>query len=91
VKWIVRSITLALFIAVCSAFETTASAAIILGNLPASNEQPGADIGDGSRGFATFELESALVENAAPGNYTAIVRGVNNGVGNALVEVYNLQ
>jgi hypothetical protein len=27
----------------------------------------------------------------APGSYTAIVRGVNNTTGNALVEVYSLQ
>lgn len=39
----------------------------------------------------TNDLESALVHTVAPGNYTAIVRGVNNGVGNAVVEVYNLQ
>ena len=39
----------------------------------------------------TNDLESALVHAVAPGNYTAIVRGVNNGVGNAVVEVYNLQ
>lgn len=39
----------------------------------------------------TNELESALVQSVAPGNYTAIVRGKNNGVGNAVVEVYNLQ
>jgi hypothetical protein len=29
--------------------------------------------------------------NAATGNYTAIVRGVNNTTGVALVEVYDLQ
>jgi hypothetical protein len=39
----------------------------------------------------TNDLESALVRSVAPGNYTAVVRGVNNGVGNAVVEVYNLQ
>ena len=39
----------------------------------------------------TNDLESALVHSVAPGNYTAIVRGVSNGVGNAVVEVYNLQ
>jgi hypothetical protein len=36
------------------------------------------------------DLESALVRTLAPGNYTAIVRGKNDGAGVALVEVYNL-
>jgi hypothetical protein len=35
--------------------------------------------------------ESAIIANLLPGNYTAIVRGVNNTVGVALVEVYDLQ
>jgi predicted methyltransferase MtxX (methanogen marker protein 4) len=35
--------------------------------------------------------ESALVETIAPGNYTAIVRGVGNTTGVALVEVYQVQ
>lgn len=34
--------------------------------------------------------ESAIVSSLPPDTYTAIVRGVNNGVGNAVVEVYNL-
>jgi len=34
--------------------------------------------------------ESAIVANLSPGNYTAIVRGVNNTTGAALVEVYDL-
>ena len=34
--------------------------------------------------------ESAIVSALAPGNYTAVVRGVNNTTGVALVEVYNL-
>jgi hypothetical protein len=34
--------------------------------------------------------ESAIIANLAPGNYTAIVRGVNNTAGVALVEVYDL-
>ena len=37
------------------------------------------------------DLESAIVSTLAPGNYTAIVRGVNNTTGVALVEVYALQ
>jgi hypothetical protein len=35
-------------------------------------------------------LESAIVRTLAPGNYTAIVRGVNSTTGVALVEVYAL-
>lgn len=34
--------------------------------------------------------EAAIVSSLSPGQYTAIVRGANNGVGNAVVEVYNL-
>jgi hypothetical protein len=36
------------------------------------------------------DLESALVQTLTPGNYTAIVRGVNDTTGVALVEVYAL-
>lgn len=35
-------------------------------------------------------LESALIATLPPGNYTAIVRGVNSGIGVGLVEVYDL-
>jgi hypothetical protein len=35
-------------------------------------------------------MESAIVATLQPGNYTAIVRGVNNTTGVALVEVYEL-
>jgi sugar lactone lactonase YvrE len=35
--------------------------------------------------------ESAIIATLQPGNYTAIVRGVNNTTGIALVEVYDLQ
>jgi len=35
--------------------------------------------------------ESAIIAELRPGNYTAIVRGVNNTTGVALVEVYDLQ
>ncbi len=34
--------------------------------------------------------ESAIIATLSPGNYTAIVRGVNNTTGVALVEVYDL-
>jgi hypothetical protein len=37
------------------------------------------------------DLESALVRTLSPGNYTAIVRGMNNTTGVGLVETYNLQ
>jgi hypothetical protein len=33
-------------------------------------------------------LESAVLIALAPGNYTAILSGVNNATGNALIEVY---
>jgi hypothetical protein len=36
------------------------------------------------------DLESAIVLNLTPGNYTAIVRGVNGTTGVALVEAYGL-
>jgi hypothetical protein len=39
----------------------------------------------------TNDLESAIVRNLIPGNYTAIVRGVNGTTGVALVEVYRLE
>ena len=38
----------------------------------------------------TVASESAIVANLQPGNYTAVVRGVNNTIGVALVEVYDL-
>jgi hypothetical protein len=38
----------------------------------------------------TSASESAIIANLPPGNYTAIVRGVNNTTGVALVEVYDL-
>ena len=38
----------------------------------------------------TNNLESAIVRNLTPSNYTAIVRGVNNTTGVALVEAYGL-
>jgi len=38
----------------------------------------------------TAASESAIIANLPPGNYTAIVRGLNNTTGVALVEVYEL-
>ena len=44
-----------------------------------------------ARGLAPMEpVESALLANVIPGRYTAILRGVANGTGTALVEVYDL-
>ncbi len=37
------------------------------------------------------DLESALVKNLGPGNYTVVVRGKNNGTGVAVVEAYTLE
>ena len=37
------------------------------------------------------DLESAIVLDLAPGNYTAVVSGVNGATGVALVEAYHLQ
>jgi hypothetical protein len=37
----------------------------------------------------TDDKESAILQTLTPGNYTAIVRGVNNTTGIALVEVYD--
>jgi T5SS/PEP-CTERM-associated repeat protein len=39
----------------------------------------------------TDEKESAILATLAPGNYTAIVRGLNDTTGVGLVEVYHLQ
>jgi hypothetical protein len=39
----------------------------------------------------TNGAESAIIATLQPGSYTAVVRGVNNTTGNALVEVYTLQ
>ena len=49
-----------------------------------------ADIQD-SQLAPTDSAESAIIATLPPGNYTAIARGVNNTIGNALVEVYALQ
>jgi hypothetical protein len=38
----------------------------------------------------TNDLESAIVRSVTPGNYTAILRGVNNGTGIGVVEAYDL-
>jgi hypothetical protein len=44
-----------------------------------------------STGLApSTNLESAILISVAPGNYTAIVKGAEGGIGNGLVEVYKL-
>ena len=44
-----------------------------------------------SSGYAPGDpRESAIIADLPPGNYTAILRGVNNTTGVALVEVYDL-
>ena len=45
-----------------------------------------------STGLAPTDVrESAILTSLTPGNYTAIVRGKNETIGVALVEVYNVQ
>ena len=59
----------------------------ILGGIITSNQV--SDI-QNSGHAPTAVSESAIIANLQPGNYTAIVRGVNNTTGIALVEVYGL-
>jgi serine protease AprX len=59
----------------------------ILGGIITSNQV--SDI-QNSAHAPTAASESAIIANLQPGNYTAIVRGVNNTTGVALVEVYDL-
>ncbi len=44
----------------------------------------------GATPFSNGSLDSALILTLQPGAYTAIVSGINNTTGNALVEVYEL-
>src|SRR6188472_4458015 len=59
----------------------------ILGGIITSNQV--SDI-QNSGHAPTAGTESAIIADLQPGNYTAIVRGVNNTAGVALVEVYDL-
>jgi hypothetical protein len=59
----------------------------ILGGIITSNQV--SDI-QNSGHAPTVASESAIIADLQPGNYTAIVRGVNNTAGVALVEVYDL-
>jgi Alpha-galactosidase, CBM13 domain len=59
----------------------------IIGGIITSNQVQGIQ----NSGHAPTDAnESAIIANLPPGNYTAIVRGVNNTTGVALVEVYDL-
>jgi hypothetical protein len=66
----------------------------INGGLVASNDNWQDDAGAAeiqANGLAPQDQrESALLQTLAPGNYTAIVRGVNDTIGIGLVEVYAL-
>src|SRR6266480_3967829 len=59
----------------------------ILGGIITSNQV--SDIQNSGRA-PTAASESVIIADLQPGNYTAIVRGVNNTTGVALVEVYDL-
>ena len=59
----------------------------ILGGIITSNQV--SDIQNSGRA-PTAASESAIIADLQPGNYTAIVNGVNNTTGVALVEVYDL-
>ena len=59
----------------------------ILGGIITSNQV--SDI-QNSGHAPTVTSESAIIANLQPGNYTAVVRGVNNTTGVALVEAYDL-
>jgi len=59
----------------------------IVGGIITSNQV--SDIQNSGRA-PTAASESAIIADLQPGNYTAIVQGVNNTTGVALVEVYDL-
>ncbi len=63
-------------------WQTTIIGGIITSNQVQAIQNSGHAPGDPS--------ESAIIANLPPGNYTAIVRGVSNTTGVALVEVYDL-
>jgi N-acetylneuraminic acid mutarotase len=63
-------------------WRTTIIGGIIISNQVRDITNSGYAPGDGR--------ESAIIADLAPGNYTAIVRGVNNTTGVGLVEVYDL-
>ncbi|HEY4638987.1 MAG TPA: hypothetical protein VIG87_03635, partial [Candidatus Udaeobacter sp.] len=63
-------------------WQTTIFGGIIINNQVADIQNSGH--------APTAPSESAIIANLQPGNYTAIVQGVNNTVGVALAEVYDL-
>ena len=63
-------------------WQTTILGGIITGNQVADIQNSGH--------APTAPSEPAIIANLQPGNYTAIVRGVNNTTGVALVEVDDL-
>ena len=63
-------------------WQTTVLGGIITSNQVRAIQSSGHPLGDGR--------ESAIIADLPPGNYTAIVRDVNNTTGVALVEVYDL-
>jgi hypothetical protein len=63
-------------------WRTTIIGGIITADQVADIRNSGYAPGDGR--------ESAIMATLPPGNYTAIVRGVNNTTGVALVEAYDL-
>ena len=63
-------------------WQTTIIGGIITSNQVQDIQNSGHAPGDAS--------ESAIIADLPPGNYTAIVRGVNNTTGVALVEAYDL-
>ena len=64
-------------------WQTTILGGIITGNQVSEIQNSGH--------APTAASESAIIANLSPGNYTAIVRGVSNTTGVALVEVYDLE
>jgi hypothetical protein len=63
-------------------WQTTIIGGVITGNQVSDIQNSGL--------APTVASESAIIANLQPGNYTAIVRGVSNTTGVALVEVYDL-
>jgi hypothetical protein len=63
-------------------WQSTVIGGIITSNQVSDIRSSGHAPGDGR--------ESAIIAELPPGNYTAIVRGVNNTTGIGLVEVYDL-
>jgi len=59
----------------------------IIGGIITGNQA--SDIQNSGRA-PTVASESAIIANLQPGNYTAVVRGINNTTGVALIEVYDL-